>query len=105
MIGTDIVDIKDLRRIIKSKHGPAFLNKVYTEKELDYCKDDVHHLATTFAAKEAVFKAKGKGYFEPKSIEVLRSLSGKPYINGQEALITLSYTKAYAVAFALITKP
>jgi holo-[acyl-carrier protein] synthase len=104
VIGTDIVDIKELKRIINSRHGKAFLNKVYTKKELDYCKGDVNHLATTFAAKEAVFKAIGKGYFNPKSIEILRSSSGKPYINGKEVVISMSFTSSYAVAFALVSK-
>lgn len=105
MIGADIIDVNELRTIISSKYANAFLNKVYTQKELSYCKGDIHHLATTFAAKEAVFKALGEDYFEPKSIEVLRSPTGKPYINGRDAVISLSYTKSYAVAFALVTNP
>jgi holo-[acyl-carrier protein] synthase len=105
MIGTDIVDIKDLKKILNSKYREAFLKKVYTQRELTYCKGDIYHLATTFAAKEAVFKASGNKFFDPKKIEVLRSSSGKPYINGKEIFISLSYTKSYAVAFALLSKP
>jgi len=108
-IGTDIVEIQKIRDY---SVRPEFLNKVFTKKEIEYAKKEISHLATTFAAKEAIFKALGTGWTDGKKIEIVRSKNGKPkavikgdlkkLINGKNVLLSLSYTSSYAVAFAVI---
>ena len=61
-IGIDLVKIE---RIDKASRGPGFLERVFTEREREYCsrqKYPAQHFAGRFAAKEAVLKAIGTGW-------------------------------------------
>ncbi|MFZ2863187.1 MAG: 4'-phosphopantetheinyl transferase superfamily protein, partial [Ignavibacteriaceae bacterium] len=58
-IGIDIIEIDRIKESV-NKFGGAFLNKIYTQNELDYCLakfNKYQHLAARFAAKEAIYKA------------------------------------------------
>ena len=59
MVGTDIIEVSRIEKLIKEK-GDKFLNKIYTKNEIDYCEskgpNKYQHYAGRFAAKEAVFK-------------------------------------------------
>ena len=73
MVGIDIVDVSRMEGIMK-RFGDRFLNKVFTDKELDYVRKRIRiqeSLAGRFAAKEAFIKASGEtaGF---KEIEVLQ---------------------------------
>ena len=86
-LGTDICEIQRIEDIYK-KYGQAFLKKIYTLREINYClsneKMAIPRLAARFAAKEAVSKAlkigmNGLGwekgmYF--KDIEILKDENG-----------------------------
>ena len=119
-IGIDIVEIKRLRRVSK-KWGKAFLEKVYTPRELAYSQSKrfpAQHLAARFAAKEAIFKALGEvtsHFVGWKNIEILNDNFGKPIVhwhgdaekirkkkNLKGALVSLSHTENYAVATAML---
>ena len=119
-IGIDIVEIKRLSRVSK-KWGKAFLNKVYTERELAYAKSKrfpYQHLAARFAAKEAIFKALGEvetNFVGWKNIEILNDANGKPVVHWHKeaetsrkkrslkgAVVSLSHTENYAVASAML---
>ena len=58
--GTDIIEINRVKESIENTDG-KFCEKVYTEKEIEYCENKKNqkyqHYAARFAAKEAVFKA------------------------------------------------
>ena len=58
--GVDIIEVDRIQEAIESQRE-AFLHKVYTQKEIDYCgntgKMIYQHYAVRFAAKEAVYKA------------------------------------------------
>ena len=112
--GTDIIEIERIRNSIE-KIGEKFLNKVYTEKEIEYCesknKQKYQHYAARFAAKEAAFKAvswKIKDKYDIKwtDFEVLNDEQGKPIIkiycidySGIENIdLSLSHCKKYAIA-------
>jgi len=60
MIGTDIIEVARIEKLIKEK-GDKFLNRIYTQIEIDYCEskgaNKYQHYAGRFAAKEAIFKA------------------------------------------------
>ena len=119
-IGIDIVEIKRLARMSK-KWGEAFLNKVYTARELAYARSKrfpYQHLAARFAAKEAIFKALGeveKDFVGWKNIEILNDAYGKPVVhwhgrakavlkkrNLKGAAVSLSHTENYAIANAML---
>jgi len=84
-IGTDIVNIKRIEKIIK-KNGDSFKNKFFSKKEINYCekkKNPSSFYAKRFAAKEAVTKAMGTGIgkgISLKNIEVINNINGKPDI-------------------------
>ena len=60
MVGTDIIEVNRIERLIKEKGG-KFLNRIYTQNEIDYCEskgpNKYQHYAGRFAAKEAIYKA------------------------------------------------
>jgi holo-[acyl-carrier protein] synthase len=84
-IGTDIVETGRIKETIE-KWDAQFIKKVFTEKEIEYCKNKsnpVPHFAARFAAKEAFYKALPRNRDYPLSwqhIEVVNE-NGKPTIN------------------------
>lgn len=120
-LGTDIIEIDRVRKSIE-RHGMHFLNRLFTQREQDYCykyKDPVPHFAGRFAAKEAIVKALGTGFGSHVSwhdIEVLNDERGKPIakVSPQvfeelgkleeergEVLVSISHCEAYATATAV----
>ena len=85
-IGIDIIQNDRIRDSIQ-RFGDRFLNRIYTEGEMEYCKKCANpeiHYAARFAAKEAAFKALGTGWaagVKWKDIEVERLPSGKPELH------------------------
>jgi len=82
-IGIDVIQNERIRNSVQ-RFGERFLNRIYTEGEIGYCKNcanpDIHY-AARFAAKEAAFKALGTGWaagVKWKDIEIERLPSGKP---------------------------
>src|SRR2546422_56880 len=62
-IGVDLVNIPRMRDVI-DRWRDRFLQRVFTEAEIAYCRarrDPVPHFAARFAAKEAGLKALGTG--------------------------------------------
>lgn len=113
-LGTDIVEIERVRQSI-DRHGQHFLNRLFTQREQDYCyqfKDPVPHFAGRFAAKESIAKALGTGFGAHLSwhdIEVLSDEAGKPNVHISEKskfkdahiLVSISHSKDYATAVAM----
>src|SRR4051812_15605202 len=85
-IGIDVVKNERLRDSIE-RFGDRFINRIYTEAEIAYCKNSVNpplHYAARWAAKEAAFKALGTGWalgVKWKDVEVERLSSGKPELH------------------------
>lgn len=110
MIGIDIVETKRIKKLIKNK---KFLNRVFSEEEINYCeskKNKEQHYSARFAAKEAVWKALAGKYSIPlKNIMIQNIQNGKPQVvikdkklNKLKIEVSLSHTKEYAVAVALV---
>ena len=115
-IGNDLIEIE---RVAKACEKVYFLNRCYTESEIEMCGGNSSKLAGNFAVKEAVAKAFGTGFrgFELKDIEVLRDEYGKPYVNlyggakeiynsikAQGIYVTISNTKDFAMACAVVER-
>ena len=117
--GIDIVVCERIERIWKD-HGQAFLDRIYTPTEQEYCvncKTPTVRLAGRFAAKEAVLKALGTGWrggIEFRDIETLPDPLGKPLVTLyrktadlartlgiEQILISISHAGEYAVASAI----
>ena len=116
-IGVDMVDIARMRKTISGKTGKRFIENTFTKNEIACAKcTNIAKLATSFAAKEAVYKAFGTGWIEGKDVEVIRSKEeGAPSIrlHGEikkiakkrkvkKVLVSLSYTEANAIAVAML---
>ena len=117
--GTDIIEIERIKQSIEDeKTGETFKNRVYTQKEIDYCESKksqkYQHYAARFAAKEAVFKAiseqlENKYSISWKDIEISNSNQGKPQVkiaknklknleNLENIDLSISHCKSYAMA-------
>lgn len=99
-IGVDIVQISRIEKSIKSD---SFLNRVFTEREREYCKS-AQSWAGIFACKEAYFKAIGTGIRLPMTdVEILHDDRGRPYINGvSNCDVSISHDGEYAIAAVII---
>ena len=89
LTGIDIIEVSRVEDAINNL-GDNFLNRIFTDNEIDYCnkskKMKYQHFAARFAAKEAVFKAlsneiKSRDDLVWKQIEVISEESGRPKIN------------------------
>ena len=111
--GTDIIEINRIKESIE-QFKEQFKNRIYTEKEKEYCEQTKNakyeHYAGRFAAKEAVYKAINKNEKEIKwtDIEILRESNGSPKVELhieieklKEVKISISHCREYATATAI----
>ena len=120
--GIDIIEIDRIKKSIQ-KYSDRFKQKVFTQKEIDFCHsqaDPVKHFAARFSVKEAVLKCFGTGITSGilwKDIEVGKQKSGQPVLNlhgkGKKLFnqlklkhihISITHDKSYAVAHAIAEK-
>ena len=59
-VGVDIIELARIERTL-ARFGERFLRKVFTAREVAYCRGRAPELAVRFAAKEAISKALGTG--------------------------------------------
>lgn len=112
--GVDIIEIDRVKESIEQL-GDKFLNRVFTDKEIEYCeskkKQKYQHYAARFAAKEAAFKAVSGKIDDKYSVcwkdfEVTNDEQGRPNIKlvgiDEKTIenidISISHCKKYAVA-------
>jgi len=108
-LGTDIESIVRFKNVDQD-----FLDKIFTKKELDYCRaksNSAPHLAARYAGKEAIVKAMGnikKKIISYKEIEIINTKSGAPiatiYNNDcrdVQVKLSLSHCSDKAIAFAI----
>lgn len=117
--GTDIIEISRIKESIESDFGEKFLERVFTQKEKEYCesKNSVkyQHYAARFAAKEAIFKAiskrlESKFDIEWKQMEILNDETGRPYVIIHHDIsnfideidLSISHCKEYATANVVV---
>ena len=121
--GVDIIKNSRINNSLKIK---GFLNRIFTEKEIQQgkkLKNKINFYAKRFAAKEAFVKAIGTGFRSEINfidIEIKNYKSGKPYISLSKKLnnflqkkfkiqkykvfLSLSDEKDYSIAFVVIDK-
>jgi holo-[acyl-carrier protein] synthase len=119
-IGIDLVDIAELGQSVLDR--PRMVARVFTRKELAYCRalpraDE--HLAARFAAKEAAFKAIGTGWGQGvtwRDAEVVSTRGAAPALVLRGALgrrakeigartfhLSLTHSGNYAAAVVVVT--
>ena len=121
--GVDIIKNSRINNSLKIK---GFLNRIFTEKEIQQgkkLKNKINFYAKRFAAKEAFVKAIGTGFSSEINfidIEIKNYKNGKPYISLSKKLnnflqkkfkiqkykvfLSLSDEKDYSIAFVVIDK-
>lgn len=115
-VGTDIIEIS---RIEKNLENKKFIERIYSEREIEYFSQKgfkAESMAGNFCAKEAFMKCLGTGMFDIpfKEISVLRNENGKPYISlsgkakelldksGMQVDVSISHCKEYATAVCIL---
>ena len=119
-IGIDLVENDRLANIIE-RWGLNFLDRIFSEGEIDYCSRHAQaaiHFSARFAAKESFLKALGMGLgmgVKLKEIEVVVDKNGKPDLllqgeaktqiekrNIEKTHLSLTHTRNYATAVVLL---
>jgi len=119
-VGVDLTQMPRLRRVV-ARWDERFLQRVFTEQEIAYCRrrrDPIPHFAARFAAKEATLKALGTGLrmgVNWRELEVRRERGQAPTMvlsgrcreiaeakGGRRVLLSLSHDGDYAMAHALL---
>lgn len=117
-IGIDIIEISRIQQAIKH---PAFISRIFTDSEQEYCNSRgvqrAASYAARFAGKEAVFKAFGTGLSKGswQDIEIINDKRGCPNVRlrgfyaeiAQEMGVTkiqlsLTHAREYAAANAVL---
>src|SRR5438876_1457116 len=118
--GIDIAEVPRIREAIE-RHGQRFLNRIFTEGEIQYCESKANRIeryAARFAAKEAGMKALGTGWNHGvrwRAVQVCRMPGGRPTIafHGKAAefaaklgtknvALSLSHTAEQAIAQVIL---
>ena len=119
--GTDIVKVDRIRNSI-DESGNNFINRVYTDMEIEYCEakrmSKYQSYAARFAAKESVYKAiapDSSNEVTWRDVEVKNLENGKPYVmlhgklqeiaeqkNIKNIDLSLSHDSEYASACVVI---
>ncbi len=113
------VDIEEVARFRKLVRNPRFLQRIFTDAEVEYCsgkKNSIQHFAVRFAAKEAVWKAlsevirKSDRPLGHRDIGVRNDASGRPQVVLPASLrryqskitLSLSHSRSHVVAVAMV---
>ena len=121
--GVDIVENKRIKNSLKIK---GFINRVFTQNEINKSKklnNKTNFFAKRFAAKEAFVKALGEGFRNSinfSDIEISNDNKGKPSINisnnikkflkkklklkKYKIFLSLSDEKKHSIAYVIINK-
>jgi holo-[acyl-carrier protein] synthase len=121
-IGIDLVENDRLARII-AKWGSKFLQRIFSDEEINYCEKHAQasiNYGARFAAKESFVKALGIGLgmgVKLKEIEIVNDTKGKPDLvlwgeakaqiekrNIVKVHLSLTHTRSYASAIVLLEK-
>jgi holo-[acyl-carrier protein] synthase len=119
-LGTDLIEIERIEASI-DRFGERFLERVFTEGEIAYCrkkKQSSESFAARFAAKEAGAKALGTGISRGVSwteIEVTRKMGERPMLHFsgragelaremgvRKVQLSLSHSRKLAIAIVVV---
>jgi holo-[acyl-carrier protein] synthase len=118
--GIDIAEVPRIRDTI-ARFGKRFVERVFTEGEIQYCESKanrVERYAARFAAKEAGMKALGTGWnfgVRWRDIEVARKPGSRPTLlfhgkaaqfaerlGAKHVALSLTHTEEQAMAFVIL---
>jgi len=106
--GIDIIEIKRVKKAIESRR---FVQRVFTQKEIDYCESRGAQAAASYAArfagKEAIMKSFGTGLRKGALVEIEKKKKKNFCRLAQEKKVTeihisLSHAREYATAQVIL---
>jgi len=121
-IGTDIIEVYRIRETLE--RTPRFTERVFTEKEREYCEAkgvaSAQSYAARFAAKEAFLKALQTGWrgkISWQDVEIKNDEFGAPYfeikgeaqnilekLGANKVHLSMSHTTQHAIANVVLEK-
>ncbi|MBX7173304.1 MAG: holo-ACP synthase [Pyrinomonadaceae bacterium] len=121
-IGTDIIEVYRIRETLE--RTPRFAERVFTEKEREYCENkgaaSAQSYAARFAAKEAFLKALRTGWrgkISWQDVEIKNDEFGAPYfeikgeaqnilekLGANKVHLSMSHTTEHAIANVILEK-
>jgi holo-[acyl-carrier protein] synthase len=121
-IGIDIIEVRRVREVLE--RTPRFCERVFTQKERDYCDSRgavaAQHYAARFAAKEAALKALRTGWSGGvawQDVEISSLESGAPLLRfhgvvrqlyeqsgATAAHLSISHTTEHAIAQVILER-
>jgi holo-[acyl-carrier protein] synthase len=117
--GVDLIEIPRIQAAF-DRYGERFLQRVFTQGEIEECRGRAEALAVRFAAKEATTKALGTGIGPVawREVETLSKWTGEPYLVLHGAAerfaaifgltiwaVSLSHSRENAIAVVVATGP
>jgi len=113
-IGIDLVDLDRIKELMSDR----FLDRILSNKEKKQYfaivsqRTKLSFIGGRFAAKEALFKAIGKGTGKTNytDFSVLNKENGSPFvetkhfINDERIHVTITHTDKYAISYVMIEK-
>lgn len=101
-VGLDIVLVSRFNGIINNRN---FINKVFTNKEIEYIKNTNYNVSTIagiYASKEALLKSIKKGIndYNIKDIEILHDSNNAPYIKLHNKIYIDYKNKSFCVSIS-----
>jgi holo-[acyl-carrier protein] synthase len=121
-LGTQVMECARVRKLI-DQHGEAFLQQVYTEREVRFCnekKQSTEQFTALWAAKEAVFRCLGttwKRGMNWTDVEVICEGANTPQVivsgptrelmttrNVNQIMLSMAYCREFATATGLAIK-
>ena len=122
-IGVDLIEINRIASAL-DRNANRFRDRIFTTSEINYCEGRGSRLASyagRFAAKEAVMKALGMGWFDGvfwRDIEVVSGTNGAPsvrlsgyakqrfnHIGAAKAHLSISHSRDLAIAQVVFESP
>ncbi len=107
-IGVDLVDTKRVRELL-DRYGERFAQRVFTERERGYCRNERRRhecLGGRFAAKEAALKAIGTGLSHGiawKDVELISGESQPPRIQWHRRAAEIAESRGMKSCHVTIT--
>ncbi len=113
--GVDLIEVSRIETVL-ARQGNAWLDRIFTPAEQEYCGKRAESLAGRWAAKEAVAKALGTGIGDVgwKEIEILGDEQNAPTLTLYGAAesrakelglttwsVSISHSQSHSVAFVV----
>lgn len=106
-VGIDIIEIDRFKKIC-DKYKERFLEKIFSDVEMKYLKEDIIKMCVGFSFKESIWKALNEEIQKKLNFKDIKIIwkNGKPFlvekIKNCEILLSYSINKKYIITLLLM---